>query len=85
MKLKDVEIIVMNDKAYGEHLNQLFEMARRGGMHEPQSQKIAARTAEDTGKIVTRERLRLLQSIREKTPESISLLAGMLERKGSDV
>jgi len=24
MKLKDVEIVVMSDEEYGEHLNQLF-------------------------------------------------------------
>jgi len=26
MKLKDVEIVVMSDEEYGEHLNQLFEI-----------------------------------------------------------
>ncbi|MDP2845751.1 MAG: hypothetical protein Q8N79_06735 [Candidatus Methanoperedens sp.] len=44
-----------------------------------------ARTAEDIGKILTRERLRLLQFIREKRPESISDLARMLKRKESNV
>jgi predicted transcriptional regulator len=83
MKLKDVEIVVMGDKEYGEHLNQLFESVRRGEIHEPH--KIVARTAEDIGKILTRERLRLLQIIREKTPESISELARILKRKESNV
>ncbi len=83
MKLKDVEIVVMSDEEYGEHLNQLFEKVRRGEMHEPH--KIVARTAEDIGKILTRERLRLLQIIREKRPESISELARMLKRKESNV
>jgi predicted transcriptional regulator len=41
--------------------------------------------AEDIGKILTRERLRLLQIIREKRPESISELARMLKRKESNV
>ena len=81
MKLKDVEIIVMSDEEYGEHLNQLFEKVRHGEMLEPH--KIVARTAEDIGKILTRERL--LQIIREKSPESISELARMLKRKESNV
>ncbi len=85
MKLKDVEIIVMSDEEYGEHLNQLFERVRRGEMHEPEPQKIIARTAEDIGKILTRERLRLLSIIREKKPESISELARMLKRRESNV
>ncbi len=58
MKLKDVEIIVMSDEEYGEHLNQLFERVGRGEIHEPEPHKIVARTAEDIGKILTRERLR---------------------------
>ena len=67
MKLKDFEIIVMSDEEYGEYLNQLFEKVRHGELNEPH--KIVARTAEDIGKILTRERLRLLQVIREKSPD----------------
>jgi predicted transcriptional regulator len=44
-----------------------------------------ARTTEDIGKILTRERIRLLHIIREKKPESISELARMLDRKESNV
>ncbi|MCZ7393388.1 MAG: hypothetical protein ABOK23_09145 [Candidatus Methanoperedens sp.] len=44
--------------------------------------RIAVRTAEDIGKILTRELLP--QSIREKTPESKSRLARMLKRMGSN-
>ena len=47
--------------------------------------QILARTAEDIGKILTRERLRLLSVIREKKPESISELARMLKRKEPNV
>ncbi len=85
MKLKEVEIIVMSDEEYGEHLNQLFERVSHGEIHEPEPHKILARTAEDIGKILTRERLRLLQIIRDKKPESISELARMLKRKESNV
>jgi len=85
MKLKNVEIIVMSNEEYGEHLNQLFEKVRRGEIQKPEPHKIIVRKAEDIGKILTLERLRLLQIIREKRPESISELARMLKRKGSNV
>jgi len=45
--LKDVEIIVMSDEEYGEHLDQLFERVRRGEIREPEPHKIVTRTAED--------------------------------------
>ncbi|HIH44365.1 MAG TPA: ArsR family transcriptional regulator [Candidatus Methanoperedenaceae archaeon] len=83
MKSKDVEVLVMSDREYGEHLNRLFEKVGRGEVHEPH--KIVARMAEDIGKILTKERLRLLRIIREKRPGSISELARMLERKESNV
>ncbi len=85
MKLKEVEIVVMSDEEYGEHLNKLFERVRRGEIHEPESHKIVARTAEDIGRILTHERLRLLAIVREKKPESITELARMLKRKESNV
>src|SRR5574341_520460 len=85
MKLKDIEIVVMSDEEYGEHLNQLFERVRRGEIHEQEPHRIVARTAEDIGKILTRERLRLLHIIRNKKPESISELARTLKRKESNV
>jgi predicted transcriptional regulator len=85
MKLKDIEVVVMSDEEYGEHLNQLFDKVKHGEIHESEPYKIVARTAEDIGKILTRERMRLLQIIREKKPESISELARMLKRKESNV
>jgi len=85
MKLKDVEIIVMNDEEYGDHLNKLFEKVKEGKINESEPHKIVSRTAEDIGKILTRERIRLLHIIREKKPESISELARILDRKESNV
>ncbi|MBW6516901.1 MAG: ArsR family transcriptional regulator [ANME-2 cluster archaeon] len=85
MKLKDVEIIVMNDEEYGDHLNNLFERVKEGKISESEPHKIVSRTTEDIGKILTRERIRLLYIIREKKPESISELARILERKESNV
>ncbi|MCD4798188.1 MAG: hypothetical protein K8R19_04150 [Methanosarcinales archaeon] len=72
MKLKDLEIIVMDDEEYGEHLNKLFEKVKDGKLSEFKPYKIVARTTEDIGKILTRERIRLLHTIREEKPESIS-------------
>jgi predicted transcriptional regulator len=85
MKLKDVEIIVMNDEEYGDYLNTLFEKVKEGEITESEPHKIVARTTEDIGKILTRERIRLLHIIREKKPESISELARILNRKESNV
>ena len=85
MKLKDVEIIVMNDEEYGDHLNKLFNKVKEGEINESEPHKIVSRTTEDIGKILTRERIRLLHVIREKKPESISELARILDRKESNV
>ena len=85
MKLKDVEIIVMNDEEYGEHLNKLFEKVKEGRISASEPHKIVASTTEDIGNILTRERIRLLHIIREMKPESISELAGILDRKESNV
>lgn len=85
MKLKDVEIVVMNDDDYGDHLNQLFEKVKEGEISESEPQKIVARNTDDIGKILTRERIRLLHTIRKNKPESISELARMLDRKEPNV
>jgi len=81
MILKDIEIVIMGDEEYGEHLNQLFENVGNGEVKEPTPHRIMARTAEDIGKILIRERLRLLKTIKEKKPESISELARMLVQR----
>jgi len=66
MELKYIEIKVMSDEAYGDHLNQLFEDIKLGKLSEEKSPGIVARTPEDIAKILTNERVRLLQVIREK-------------------
>lgn len=85
MKLKDIEIKVMSDEAYGDHLDKLFEDTRDGKIIGKQKTKIVARTPEDVAKILTNERIRLLQMVREKNPESISELASLLDRSQSNV
>ncbi|AKB29752.1 hypothetical protein MSSIT_3033 [Methanosarcina siciliae T4/M] len=85
MKLKDIEIKVMSDEAYGDHLDRLFEDIKAGNTIEKRKPRIIARTPEDVAKILTNERIRLLQMIREKKPESISELARLLNRSQSNV
>jgi predicted transcriptional regulator len=85
MKLKDIEIKVMSDEAYGDHLDKLFEDTRDRKIIGKQKTKIVARTPEDVAKILTNERIRLLQMVREKNPESISELASLLDRSQSNV
>lgn len=83
MKLKNIEIKIMSDETYGDHLNQLFEDLKIGKVVERNS--IVARTPEDVAKILTSERIRLLRVIREKKPGSISELARLLNRSQSNV
>jgi predicted transcriptional regulator len=85
MKLKEIEVKIMSDEAYGDHLNKLFENVKDGKITEKQKTQIVARTPEDIAKILTSERIRLLQMIREKNPESISELAHLLDRSQSNV
>lgn len=85
MKLKDIEIKVMSDKTYGAHLDKLFEDLKAGKITEKQKPNIVARAPEDIAKILTNQRIRLLQVIREKKPESISELARLLDRSQSNV
>jgi len=85
MKLKDVEMKVMSDEKYGDHLNELFGNIKKGKIREPQPHTIITRTAGDIGKILTPERIRLLHTIREKKPASISELARILNRSQSNV
>jgi len=42
MKLKDIEIKIMSDEAYGDHLDQLFEDTRDEKITGKQKTKIVA-------------------------------------------
>ena len=53
MKLKHIEIKVMSDDAYGDHLNQLFEDLKTGKIVGKQKTSIVARTPDDVAKILT--------------------------------
>ena len=83
--LCSVYLIIFSILEYGDHLNWLFEKVGSGKISESEPHKLIARTAEDIGKILTRERIRLLHVIRENKPESISELARILNRKESNV
>jgi len=53
MKLKNIEIKVMSDETYGDHLNQLSEDLKAGKIVGKQKTNIVARTPEDVAKILT--------------------------------
>lgn len=42
MELKCIEIKIMSDEEYGDHLNQLFEDIKLGKLSEEQSPSIVA-------------------------------------------
>jgi predicted transcriptional regulator len=68
-------------------LNETFsnEAILNFSITEKQKPNIVARAPEDIAKILTNERIRLLQVIREKKPESISELIRLLDRSQSNV
>lgn len=84
MKLKDFKITLMPDKEIGEHLSELFDEVK-SGKKVKYTHRIIVRSAEEITKIITPERIRLLQTVREKKPKSITELAEMLDRKRSNV
>lgn len=85
MELKYIEIKIMSEEAYGDHLNQLFEDIKLGKLSKEQSPRIVTQTPEDVAKILTNECVRLLQAIKEKKPDSISELSRILNRSQSNV
>lgn len=74
MKLKDIEIIVMNDEEYGDHLNKLFEKVKEGKINESEPHKIVSRTTEDIGKIGA-----------DKIKDSIKLEFDSFNKSGDDM
>jgi predicted transcriptional regulator len=82
MKLKKVEILVMSDKEYEEHLDKAFEEAEKG---MAQSRKIVLKSMKDLSSILTRERIKLLRTIKEKKPASITELAKAVGRDRRNV
>ncbi len=79
MKLKYMEIIVMSDKEYSKHLDDIVASRKKS------KNKILLSKYEDFTKILTKERLRMLRVIYDKKPKSISELAELLNRDRRNV
>ncbi len=73
------------DKYINQWIAIVDKKVGSGKISESEPHKLIARAAEDIGKLLTRERIRLLHAIRENKPESISELARILNRKESNV
>ncbi len=79
MRLKHLEILVMSDKQYSKHLNDIVNSGKKS------TNKIVLRKYEDLTKILTKERIRMLRIIHSEKPKSISELAKLLNRDRRNV
>ena len=79
MKLKNIEILVMSDKQYSKHLNEIVKSGKKS------TNKIVLSKYEDLTKILTKERIRMLRIIHSEKPKSISELAKLLNRDRRNV
>ena len=79
MKLKNKEILVMSDKQYSKHLNDIVKSGKKS------KNKIVLSKYEDLTKILTKERIRMLRIIHSEKPKSISDLAKLLNRDRRNV
>ena len=82
-KVKNIEIVAMSDKEYGEHLNDLYKKVKN--RKAKKEERIVLTSISDLNKILTPERLRLIRTIKKKNPKSISILAKLLERDRANV
>ena len=79
MRLKHIEILVMSDKQYSKHLNDIVKSGKKS------TNKIVLSKYEDLIKILTKERIRMLRIIHSEKPKSISELAKLLNRDRRNV
>jgi len=79
MRLKNIEILVMSDKQYSKHLNDIVKSGKKS------TNKIVLRKYEDLTKLLTKERIRMLRIIHSEKPKSISELAKLLNRDRRNV
>jgi len=79
MRLKNIEILVMNDKQYSKHLKDIVKSGKKS------TNKIVLSRYEDLTKILTKERIRMLRIIHSEKPKSISELAKLLNRDRRNV
>lgn len=79
MRLKQIEILVMGNKQYSKHLNDIVASGNKS------KNKIVLSKYEDLTRILTKERLRMIRIIHNKKPRSISELAKLLNRDRRNV
>ena len=79
MRLKQIEILVMGNKQYSKHLNDIVASGKKS------KNKIVLSKYEDLTRILTKERLRMIRIIHTKKPSSISELAKLLNRDRRNV
>lgn len=79
MRLKHIEILVMSDKQYSKHLNDIVKSGKKS------TNTIVLNKYEDLTKILTKERIRMLKIIHSEKPNSISELAKLLNRDRRNV
>lgn len=84
LKVPYVEVIVLPLEEYFKGLNDLFEQAHKGKLR-PQTRQIIVCSINDLNSILTPERVKVLQTIRESAPQSISELAALLGRDRRNV
>ncbi len=84
MKVREVKIIVDSFEETGKRFVEAYEKAKRGEKVEPQ-EILSFETEELMHQMLTKERLRILKTIREKEPETIYALAKLLQRPYSNV
>jgi len=84
LKAQFVEVLVIPEKEYFKGLDELFEQAHKGKL-KPQPRQIVVSSINDLNSILTPERVKILQTIRESSPKSISELAALLGRDRRNV
>lgn len=84
LKAQYVEVLVIPQEEYFKGLNDIFEQAHKGKL-KPQPRQIIVSSINDLNSILTPERVKILQTIRESAPQSISELADLLGRDRRNV
>jgi predicted transcriptional regulator len=84
LKAHYVEVLVIPEKEYFKGLDELFEQAHKGKL-KPQPRQIVVSSINDLNSILTSERVKILKTIRESSPKSISELAALLGRDRRNV
>ncbi|HWR26613.1 MAG: ArsR family transcriptional regulator [Candidatus Methanoperedens sp.] len=84
IKAHYVEILVLPKEEYFKGLNDLFEQAHKGEL-KPQPRQIIVSSIDDLNSILTPERVKILKTIRDLSPQSISELADLLGRDRRNV